>query len=149
MLLQDNAGTAGIRERLRRDLDTLASKGTKKKPIDLIIDFLTPFVTHARRMLEENDHYLGRDKEIVMCIPTIWSQQACRKMHFALAKAFTSVGFEGVDVENDSIKNLFILSEPEAAAEIVLREHVEIRVSMNTSFALRPLLTIRTRQGID
>ncbi|KAK8071232.1 hypothetical protein PG997_011435 [Apiospora hydei] len=48
-------------------------------------------------------------------------------MNFALAKAFKSVGFEGVDVEQNSIKSLFIVSEPEAAAEIVLRQHVEIK----------------------
>ncbi|KAK7917391.1 hypothetical protein PG985_010999 [Apiospora marii] len=129
LLLQDDVETAGVRERLHRDLETLASRGRRKKPIDLIVDFLTPFVAHVRNSLEEKGHYAGTDKEIVMCIPTIWSQKACRKMHLALAKAFESAKFEGVEVEHNSIKNLFIVSEPEAAAEIVLREHVEIRVS--------------------
>lgn len=132
LLLQENVETAGVRERLNRDLDTLVSRGRRKKPIDLIVDFLTPFVAHVKKSLEDKGHYAGTDKEIVMCIPTIWSQKACRKMHFALAKAFESAKFEGVEVEHNSIKNLFIVSEPEAAAEIVLREHVEIRVSRST-----------------
>ncbi|KAK8024394.1 hypothetical protein PG993_012460 [Apiospora rasikravindrae] len=108
LLLQDNVETAAVREKLRRDLETLASRARRKTQIDLIIDFLTPFVAHVRKSLEDEGIYSGTDKEIV---------------------AFKSVGFEGVAVEHNSIKNLFIVSEPEAAAEIVLRHHVEIKIA--------------------
>ncbi|KAK8073495.1 HSP70 family protein [Apiospora phragmitis] len=134
LLLQDNIETAGIRKKLHEDLDTLAARGRRKRPIDLIIDYLTPFIAHVKKMLEEEGILAGTDKEIVMCIPTVWSQRACQKMHYALAKASKSVGFEGVQVEHDSIKDLFIVSEPEAAAEVVLREELNIRTGQRLVF---------------
>ncbi|KAK8102516.1 hypothetical protein PG984_015662 [Apiospora sp. TS-2023a] len=134
LLLQDNIETADVREKLRQDLDTLSSRGRRKTPIDLIIDFLTPFITHVKEMLQQEGCYVGTDKEIVMCIPTIWTQKACRKMHHALAKAFMSVEFEGVKVEHNSIRNLFIVSEPEAAAEVVLRREPNIRTGQRLVF---------------
>ncbi|KAK8876940.1 Hsp70 family protein [Apiospora arundinis] len=134
LLLQDTPETEGVREKLNRDLKTLAARGTVKKPTDLIIDFLTPFIAHVKKILEEEGVYAKTDKEIVMCIPTIWSQRACRTMHVALAKAFTSVGVEGVHVGNKSIKNLFIVSEPEAAAEVVLWGELDIRPNQRLVF---------------
>ncbi|KAK8068256.1 hypothetical protein PG996_007368 [Apiospora saccharicola] len=134
LLLQDNIETADVREKLRQDLDILSSRGRRKTPIDLIIDFLIPFITHVKEMIQQEGCYVGTDKEIVMCIPTIWTQKACQKMHHALAKAFKSVEFEGIKVEHNSIRNLFIVSEPEAAAEVVLRREPNIRTGQRLVF---------------
>ncbi len=50
-------------------------------------------------------------------------------MQTALTKAIQRAGFDGVNVQNNSIENLFIVSEPEAAAAYVLasERHVTVR----------------------
>ncbi|KAK8071231.1 hypothetical protein PG997_011434 [Apiospora hydei] len=62
LLLQDNDETADVREMLRRDLETLASRARSKTQIDLIIDFLTTFVAHVKKMLDDAGIYSGTDK---------------------------------------------------------------------------------------
>jgi hypothetical protein len=66
--------------------------------------------------------------ETILCVPAIWSQKACRDMQTAMAIAMGQAGFPGVDVEDNNIDNLFIVSEPEAAAAFVLADSRDISV---------------------
>ncbi len=63
-----------------------------------------------------------------MCVPAIWEQAACRGMQTAMATALKQAQFTRVRVENNSIENLFIVSEPEAAAAYVLAMESVIQV---------------------
>ncbi|KAK6189536.1 hypothetical protein LQW54_013168 [Pestalotiopsis sp. IQ-011] len=78
--------------------------------------------------------YAGYTKEIVLCIPAIWKQKACRNMQTALASALLAAGYEDIAIESHSIENLFVVSEPEAAAAFVLENDRSIRA--NDTFVL-------------
>jgi hypothetical protein len=80
-------------------------------------------------------------KEIVLCVPAIWTQKACRDMQTAMARAMGQARFEGVDVRNNSIENLFIVSEPEAAAAYVLATERGVSVISPLHPACTPLDT--------
>ncbi|RYP76031.1 hypothetical protein DL770_007309 [Monosporascus sp. CRB-9-2] len=117
LLLHIDEETQRVRDRLEPTLNTLRMHKVIKKPI----------VT--------NGLYDDREVEIVMCVPAIWSPQACRDMQAALSVAIVAANFEGVNIENHSIKNLFVVTEPEAAATYVLGNSRSIRaveLSMRT-----------------
>ncbi|RYP04020.1 hypothetical protein DL764_004714 [Monosporascus ibericus] len=60
--------------------------------------------------------YNGYQVEMVLCVPAIWSQKACRDMQVAQTAAMRMADFKGLDLETDATEDFFIVSEPEAAA---------------------------------
>ncbi|SPO06110.1 related to hsp70 protein [Cephalotrichum gorgonifer] len=121
LLLDTSPMTAGIRDDLRETLDELRRTKIIKHDHDVIEDFLTSLLRHTKAQLEEEITYDETYRtEVVISVPTIWTQRACRVMQTAMGKAIQRAAFKGVDVQNSSIKNLFIVSEPEAAAAYVL-----------------------------
>ncbi|KAG7421219.1 hypothetical protein Forpe1208_v001845 [Fusarium oxysporum f. sp. rapae] len=67
------------------------------------------------------------EKEMILCVPAIWTQKACRDMQACLAVAMKRANFTRADLQNKSIDNLFIVSEPEAAAAHMLSTSAEIK----------------------
>jgi hypothetical protein len=128
LLLDSSERTQVIREDLNETLQELKRKRIVKHPHDVIADFLTCLLRHAKAELESAGFDDSYKLETVLCVPAIWSQKACRDMQTAMAKAMGQAGFQGVDVQNNSIENLFIVSEPEAAAAFVLAESRDISV---------------------
>lgn len=141
LLLDNSPLTNAIRARLEPTLRELKAKKIIKDSHHVIVDFLTCLLRHTRSQLKEagiNDEEYHT--EMVLCVPAIWTQKACRDMQTALAKAMYLAGFGGVDVENNCIENLFIVSEPEAAAAYVLAKDRRITV--------RRLLVLHTKSNV-
>lgn len=129
LLLDSSARTEAIRDELSVTLQELKRKRIVKDPRDVIADFLTCLLRHATAELEDAGFDDTYRLETILCVPAIWSQKACRDMQTAMAKAMGQAGFPGVDVQNNNIDNLFIVSEPEAAAAFVLAESRDILVT--------------------
>lgn len=128
LILDNSPTTELIRNQLGLTLETLQRKRIIKKPLYVIADFLTCLLRHTKSYLRAEGFDDSYGTEIVLCVPAIWSQKACRDMQMAMAIALRRVRFEGVDIQNNSIENLFIVSEPEAAAAYVLAMEREITV---------------------
>lgn len=128
LLLDDSPRTEAIRADLGRTLDELKTKKIIQKPLDVIVDFLTSLMRHAKSEIKRAGFDDSYKTEIVLCVPAIWTQKALRDMQGALGKAMTLAGFPGIDTDNNTIDNLFIVSEPEAAAAFVLTNERDISV---------------------
>ncbi|TGO22352.1 hypothetical protein BPAE_0171g00110 [Botrytis paeoniae] len=114
LLLDTSYETEKIREELKPVLKKLKAKKYIKANEDVIAQYLEQLFLHAKRYLKE----IRRLKdttivEHVLCVPVIWSPSACRNMQSAMEIAIQQS-------ELGSINNLFLVSEPEAAAAYVL-----------------------------
>ncbi|KAF7926137.1 uncharacterized protein EAE97_010437 [Botrytis byssoidea] len=128
LLLDTSYETKKIREELKPVLKTLKARKYIKVNEDVIAQYLEQLFLHAKRYLKD----IRRLKdttivEHVLCVPVIWSPSACRKMQSAVEIAIEKS-------ELGSIKNMFLVSEPEAAAAYVL-EYSE-SISKGESFIL-------------
>jgi len=133
LLLDNSPLTERVRAGLSTTLNELKRQRIIKNDHDVIVDFLTNLLRHTKSQLAGAGIYAERYRpELVLCVPAIWSQKASRDMQTALAKAMCLAGFEGVNVQNNCIENLFIVSEPEAAAAHVLATDSSILVTMAT-----------------
>lgn len=128
LLLDDSARTEEIRKQLSPTLKELESRKIIQGPLTVIADYLTCLLRHAKSELRARGFDESYPVELVMCVPAIWKQKACRDMQTAMAKAMQQADFQGVDIQSNSIENLFIVSEPEAAAAYVLATDRTIRV---------------------
>jgi hypothetical protein len=128
LLLDSSPRTQTIRDDLNLTLQELKRRRIIKDPLDVIADFLTCLLRHAKSELASAGFDDSYKIEPILCVPAIWSQKACRDMHTAMAKAMGLAGFQGVDVQNNSIDNLFIVSEPEAAAAFALVNSRDVMV---------------------
>ncbi|KAK8130804.1 hypothetical protein PG999_003184 [Apiospora kogelbergensis] len=120
LLLDTSPMTEEVRDSLKDTVHSLQKRRIIKKPLQLIADFLTCLLRHTKTELADQGYDDSWPLELVLCVPAIWTQKACRDMQSALAAAMKKAKFAGVDVQNNSIENLFIVSEPEAAAAYVL-----------------------------
>jgi hypothetical protein len=128
LLLDNSERTETVRNELGGTLQELKRKRVIKDPRDVIVDFLTCLLRHAKAEFQNAGFDNSNKLETILCVPAIWSQKACRDMQTAMAIAMGRAGFPGVDVEDNNIDNLFIVSEPEAAAAFVLAESRDISV---------------------
>jgi len=128
LLLDNTPRTERIRADLGRTLGELKTRRIIQKPLDVIVDFLASLMRHAKFEIRRAGFDESYKTEVVLCVPAIWSQKALRDMQGALGKAMTLAGFPGVDSDNNTIDNLFIVSEPEAAAAFVLTNERDISV---------------------
>ncbi|KAF9772376.1 hypothetical protein IL306_009924 [Fusarium sp. DS 682] len=119
LLLDDSPNTLIIREDLGGTLSRLKRKKVIYEPLHVIADYLTYLLDHVQSELLRLGFDDSYRREMVLCVPAIWKPKACRDMQTCLTVAMKRAKFQGVDVENNSIENLFIVSEPEAAAEFI------------------------------
>ncbi|KAI1775051.1 hypothetical protein F4818DRAFT_451981 [Hypoxylon cercidicola] len=120
LLLDQSPETQVLRNSLRSTLKHLTSKKIVESEVGVIADFLTCLLRHAKSQLQSLRIYDDYQVEIVLCVPAIWTQKACRDMQMALLTAMKSAEFKGVHPSHQAIENLFIVSEPEAAAAFIL-----------------------------
>ena len=130
LLLDESSTTENIRNELKTTLDTLKLKRIITSSIHVIADFLTCLLRHTRSELDAQGFDDTYNTEMVLCVPAIWTQKACRDMQTALALAMANAEFPGVDLRNNCIENLFIVSEPEAAAAFSLANDWQIAVCL-------------------
>ncbi len=103
---------------VRAELDPILRRLKRKKVIkeneDVIADYLTQLFTHTKTQLTEESVISDATPiEHVLTVPAIWTAEACRKMQNAMTIAVKQANFGAAD-------NLFLVSEPEAAASYVL-----------------------------
>ena len=134
LLLDESPMTQPVRDALLPTLNALQEKRIIQKPLDVITDYLTHLLRHARFELDEKKYDESYRREIVLCVPAIWTERACRQMQTALAIAMKDSAFRYVGVENNSIDNLFIVSEPEAAAAYMLSLNSGLIVSYSQAY---------------
>ncbi|TGO89200.1 hypothetical protein BPOR_0120g00080 [Botrytis porri] len=114
LLLDTSYETEKIREELKPVLKSLKARKYIKANEDVIVQYLEQLFLHAKKYLHENRRLKDTTiVEHVLCVPVIWSPSACRKMQSAM-----EVAIQRSDL--GSINNLFLVSEPEAAAAYVL-----------------------------
>ncbi|EXJ73843.1 uncharacterized protein A1O5_03605 [Cladophialophora psammophila CBS 110553] len=115
LLLDDSPATRDLRKRSARVMSMLKPA----KVVDVIAEYLGQLLEHTKSRLTAV-HGLRRDSpvEFVLSVPNPWTDTACRVMQDALIKAAKIAGF--ARLEQDVIRDLFIVAESEAAAAYAL-----------------------------
>lgn len=127
LLLDNSERTKFIRQQLQHVIRELKEIGTIRNGMNLIVDFLTQLFVHTKQQLCQFYRFKDTDSvEFVLCVPVIWKRAACRRMQNAIREASYRSGLG--KVISDSVENLYIVSEPEAAAARVLATTREIQV---------------------
>jgi hypothetical protein len=126
--LVDTSYTQEVRDNLRPLLARLIKRRTISKLEDVFTDFMAKIFQHTKAELVAHHEYQPHfSVEFVVTVPTIWSQKSSRILQTAIESAMKISGF-GI-LENGSVNNLYIISEPEAAAIYVLAASSDIIVS--------------------
>ena len=116
---EDSEHTKDLRTELGQQVERLQSHGFVRDRDHIISDYLTRLLRHTKSMLDRNEGLCPNSKiDYVLCVPVSWSETACRVMHNAMARAIRSSGLGRL--QHDIIVDLFIVSEPEAAAQYAL-----------------------------
>ncbi|KAJ2979435.1 hypothetical protein NUW58_g7200 [Xylaria curta] len=131
LLLDRSPQTEIVRRSLRPTLKYLTSNKIVESEVGVIADFLTCLLRHVKSQLQSLRLYDDYRVEMVLCVPAIWTQKACRDMQAALLTAMMTADFKGVDWSCQAIENLFIVSEPEAAAAFILDTDPDIQAGQS------------------
>jgi hypothetical protein len=129
LLLDNSPHTQRVRDELEPVLQRLKDGKIIKEDEEVISDFLANLFEHAKAQLKTHHGLTDSDLksiEHVLCVPTIWSSEACRKMQTAMDIATQKAEF-------GTAENLFLVSEPEAAASYVLNGSKQVNVSISHS----------------
>jgi hypothetical protein len=134
MLDEDGKATEHIRAELSGILKSLKKSKMIKQDTDIISDYLEQLFRHTKDELQRLNEYSDiTPVELVLCVPAVWSSRACRVMQAAMSTAAKRSKFG--NLVNGSLDNLFIISEPEAAAASVLAEdNNDVYVSDSSNF---------------
>lgn len=128
LLLHTGPESAKARALLEEICVMLRKNGLIKDDTDLIAHYLEQLFKHTRSRLEEDGYTEDSKVEFVLCVPAIWKARASRKMQTAMAQAIQRSNFG--KLQNKSIEDLFIVSEPEAAATAAVQSNkAHFRVS--------------------
>ncbi|KAF1949105.1 hypothetical protein CC80DRAFT_497783 [Byssothecium circinans] len=119
LMLDEKWETKEVRDGLKSTLQALKKRKFVKQETDIYTHYLTHLLRHAKQQLELSG-ILQRDVtvEFVLCVPAKWPSKGCRIMQAAMKEAVNEAGLG--DQASDSVANLFMISEPEAAAACVL-----------------------------
>jgi hypothetical protein len=117
--------TTELTEDIRTDLNLILQTLVKKKIIrsksDIYADFLTHLLSHTKdELLLQNILQSNMVVQFVLCVPAKWPMNACRIMQTALEQAVKAVQLS--ERAEFGVHNLFMISEPEAAAECIFAE---------------------------
>jgi len=138
LLLDDSAHTANVRSTLGETCKALTKMGFIKQDTDIIADYLEQLFHHTKKRLIGSEGYTDASTvEFVLCVPAIWKAKACRQMQVAMATAITNSGLG--QLQNGSVDNLFLVSEPEAAAACLLaseKTRLQVRLDSTGRFIL-------------
>lgn len=118
LMLDDSKCTERVRGPLEETCKRLKMMGLIETNTDLIAHYLEHLFRHTNDRLVREGYTHESNVEFVLCVPAAWESKACRRMHTAMSKAIEKSGFGSL--RNKSVNNLFIVSEPEAAAAAVV-----------------------------
>lgn len=114
-------GTEDIRTDFRASVRALKKKGVINSETDVYKHYLTHLLRHTKdQLLLSNELDEDMVFQFVLCVPAKWPVKACRVMQVALEDAVAEVRFS--KSASTSVHNIFMISEPEAAAECILAE---------------------------
>ncbi|KAJ4252954.1 hypothetical protein NW762_010863 [Fusarium torreyae] len=131
-------GEESLRNLHRHTIDR-SKFAPKKVLVPVMVDFLTFLLQHAKDEILKQGYEFTGPTEIILCIPHIWGQQSCSDMQDCMAKALGRVCFPGVEVHQNSISKVFLISEPEAAATYLLASGGTVDAIMYTVTGQAPL----------
>lgn len=118
-----------IRSELHKTTDILKRSRLIGKDIDIIIHFLTRLLQHSKsQLVSEHNFDENNPVEFVVCVPVAWKGSAWRKMQTAVTQGVRRAAFS--QLSHVSVQNMFIVSEPEAAAAAVLSASSSVEVSL-------------------
>lgn len=119
LMLDDSDVTKSVREEVAVQCRALKDLNLIKEDLDVIADYLDQLFRCVRRELVRIEGYKGHEPvEFVLCVPAAWKSSALRSMQLAMAKAIENSGLGRW--KDGAIDNLFLVSEPEAAATCML-----------------------------
>jgi hypothetical protein len=125
LLLDKSDHTAQVRNELEPILRRLKRKRVISENEDVIADYLARLFIHTKTELKRENHISDATPiEHILTVPAIWTADACRKMQKAMAVAIEQAQF-------GTAQNLFLVSEPEAAATYVLSQYDAVSVREN------------------
>ncbi|KAI8933218.1 hypothetical protein NX059_009853 [Plenodomus lindquistii] len=119
--LVPQSDTRFIQSELNLTLKALMASGIINEDTDIYKHFLTHLLNHTKEQLQSSNE-LQEDTviEFVLCVPAKWPAAACRDLQSALEGAVKDVSLNKNAEHN--VCDLFMISEPEAAAEYILTE---------------------------
>ena len=127
LLLDTSSHTQEVRADLRPVINRLRRRRMINDEVDVIADYLTQLFKHAKQQIQDTlDTSDSTPIEHVLCVPIVWSSKALRKMQLAMKYAIERSGF-------GTMENLFLVSEPEAAAAYVLHKSDEVNAGFDSS----------------
>ncbi|KIM98784.1 hypothetical protein OIDMADRAFT_181289 [Oidiodendron maius Zn] len=130
--LDDGESARDLRSKSARDMKALKHV----KVVDIISEYLGQLLKHTKaRLIESHDFRDDSIVEFVLCVPTSWSDKACRIMQDALTTAVKTSQL--VILKHGIIKDLFIVAESEAAATYALEDRKSLsQMTKGDSFLL-------------
>lgn len=136
--LNSNPHTQTIRNEVRKTQEKLLLQKFITHGDDIYRDFLVQLMAHTKHELQRKGLLQpGVLIQYVLCVPAKWPVSACRKTESALEQALQMAGLD--EQGSPSAHNLFMISEPEAAAECIFAEQGfenSINVSNSSAFFL-------------
>ncbi|RYP70522.1 hypothetical protein DL769_004936 [Monosporascus sp. CRB-8-3] len=108
LLFDERPTTEMVRRELASTLISLKTRKVIRNHVEIVADYLTCILRHVKSELRRQGLYDGYQVEMVLCVPAIWSQKACRDMQVALTAAMRMADFKGLDHEMDAVEDLFI-----------------------------------------
>ncbi|KFY61304.1 hypothetical protein V496_05074 [Pseudogymnoascus sp. VKM F-4515 (FW-2607)] len=130
--LDDATSTKDLRKKSAQELRRLKNA----KAEDIIAEYLGQLFKHTKKRLA-TFHGLQQDSQVefVLCVPTSWTDKACRIMQSALTTAIKTSQL--AKLEQGMIRDLFIVAESEAAATFALEDCESLsNIITNESFLL-------------
>jgi hypothetical protein len=116
--------TDSVRAELAPILKSLKRSKVIEDDTDVITHYIEQLLRHTKNQLEFSGAYNNDTVvEFVLCVPGVWPYNARLTMQKAMTLAVKKVAFGHLVC--DSLDNLFIVSEPEAAAACVIEEDEE------------------------
>ncbi|OQV02278.1 hypothetical protein CLAIMM_07504 isoform 3 [Cladophialophora immunda] len=133
LLLDESESTRTVWAPLQETCRRLCMTGLINTETDLIAHYLEKLFRHTRDRLGRVGYTSESRVEFVLCVPAAWRGKACRRMHAAMKEAIYKSGFGRL--QHDCVNNLFIVSEPEAAAAAVVKTE-KAQLMVNETFVL-------------
>jgi hypothetical protein len=119
--LEHKGETDGIRAEISTIVQTLMRKRVLKNETEVYKHFLSHLLKHTKdQLMATNELKPHMYIQFVLCVPAKWPTRACRIMQTALEEAVIEAAIS--DSAEKSVQNMFMISEPEAAAECILAE---------------------------
>ncbi|OAK96902.1 hypothetical protein IQ06DRAFT_351485 [Phaeosphaeriaceae sp. SRC1lsM3a] len=102
-------------------LKSLIQRQIIAKEEDIFADYLTHLLDHTKhQLLGSKALCQNMLVQFVLCVPAKWPIHGCRTMQLALERAIAKTGMTKWAI--DGAHDMFMISEPEAAAECILAE---------------------------